>query len=1490
MNSPRPKRILRVLSVVFAIAMAAATAPAIAHAEDSPVSSALLSTGIVPANAIKDNGEVDENNLNSSTNPKCADIIMVGIPGTFEINQNDDPNTPNGLLGKMAAPLRGQGWFSETYINYVSDAGVNGTSYAQSVDGGVRKTIATLKDIQTRCATSRVFLAGFSQGADIAGDVATLIGNKQTDIEAGRIAGVTLFSDPQRSPGTNVIADTSRDLPVLPFGIQDAIDRFVDDQSLAQLQMGLSDATDLAGDVSNAFGLDGLGSAPQVPAGEKETSEQTTTTKPSTSSRSGGTSSGNSGGNSRGNSGGEPTDQGNTNLFGTEMLMSNYDGTAQAAPVFSYADNRGTDARYRQVADGTDDADALIEDSSLASTLSEDDKKALAEAMADDAGTDEQSDGRKQLLARAYMTGMFTRSALANLAKATNADGELLQAMDDDSLELLTTFTPKTTTEPIPTDQTEQVQSQCRTLRFADCFDEIADPEENSQEVTDAQFNAAVSGGEAAYDTTGQGSSNTTEGAEETSEETTAASETAAEDQTSVSSAPEMESDDSPAEEPSTEETAPAGEGDLPEGNSSSLSGATGSGDDTTDTTSTDNADETGAADTTKDTEDATAAASEEPEDGASTASHLADLWSGTTSTADGSALSGSGSSAATSDSDGDSASAGSSSDEGEDDTPTTSPRSSSDSSSGSSSGGSSSGSGASTEDVNISPVTQQGLAGGGLAGERDQGFGELTGRVAQLCSPGDLVCDLAPNSDLAKKLVEVGQNFSVNASDLDTAVSSGDTEGLTRMGGLLAVQAVNQVAEISGLPATKLSPDSITALIKLATGAAMVGAGDPTGAGVAMIGSVIPELPTVLPELAAQIGDIPAILEALPNAGDTAAKNLGLQELQEKLSEAFGKAKMGDITDLGELPEATMGLITDLLENNEGLLDMATNPDYYKGVHSVAGFTDLKVADDTNAMDWTADWISDVDQNTSTASSDNVNPRESAGKYTPAEKPTSAATTTATTTAATTSVKPAASETTASAPQADRIVLLGDSTSEALVDELEGGFKGAGYKSAEVDAVRSAFVTSGETSGLARIDDHKKSGEKADWVIALGVNGAAGISQDDAAGQIDEIMAKLKDQGTVYWPQVAIGSSGDMIDANGGSENFGAGVDNFNKALAAAEKKYDNLQVVDWSPGDDAFSDGVHFSAAGNTQRVDNLTKAVKPSGGDSGKGREERLVVVGDSTTTILEDKLQSALDKDSGYKTVDVDAVGGTAITSEGTKSDQAVSRIKNQLSGDKADWYIAMGVNDSANIGGGSSVKAPERIDEVMALLKDQGTVYWPLVDSAPGGAAAYNNPKLTEDGMTSSVKAFNEALHSAEKKYGNLQVVDWDLDDSGYSDGIHYNTDGIDKRVSSIVSDVKKSSSSGTQQASSSTPAVQNGETWDKLAQCEAGGNWAINTGNGFSGGLQFTPQTWKGFGGEKYAPAAHEATREEQIAVAEKVKDEQGWGAWPSCTSQLGLR
>ncbi|MQA16555.1 MAG: transglycosylase [Pseudonocardiaceae bacterium] len=80
-----------------------------------------------------------------------------------------------------------------------------------------------------------------------------------------------------------------------------------------------------------------------------------------------------------------------------------------------------------------------------------------------------------------------------------------------------------------------------------------------------------------------------------------------------------------------------------------------------------------------------------------------------------------------------------------------------------------------------------------------------------------------------------------------------------------------------------------------------------------------------------------------------------------------------------------------------------------------------------------------------------------------------------------------------------------------------------------------------------------------------------------------------------------------------------------------------------------------------------------------------------------------------------------------------------------------------------------------------------------------------------------------------------------------------------------------------------------GEDWNSVAECESGQRWHLDTGNGYYGGLQFSDQTWDGFGGEEYASTADDASRTQQIAIAERVLDEQGWDAWPTCSEQAGV-
>ncbi|MFJ3232529.1 transglycosylase family protein [Streptomyces sp. NPDC086787] len=86
---------------------------------------------------------------------------------------------------------------------------------------------------------------------------------------------------------------------------------------------------------------------------------------------------------------------------------------------------------------------------------------------------------------------------------------------------------------------------------------------------------------------------------------------------------------------------------------------------------------------------------------------------------------------------------------------------------------------------------------------------------------------------------------------------------------------------------------------------------------------------------------------------------------------------------------------------------------------------------------------------------------------------------------------------------------------------------------------------------------------------------------------------------------------------------------------------------------------------------------------------------------------------------------------------------------------------------------------------------------------------------------------------------------------------------------------------------SGTASAATASEWDAVAQCESGGNWSINTGNGFYGGVQFSASTWAGYGGTKYAATADKATKSQQIEIAEKVLAGQGKGAWPVCGKGL---
>ncbi|MET7513919.1 transglycosylase family protein [Streptomyces sp. NPDC005480] len=118
----------------------------------------------------------------------------------------------------------------------------------------------------------------------------------------------------------------------------------------------------------------------------------------------------------------------------------------------------------------------------------------------------------------------------------------------------------------------------------------------------------------------------------------------------------------------------------------------------------------------------------------------------------------------------------------------------------------------------------------------------------------------------------------------------------------------------------------------------------------------------------------------------------------------------------------------------------------------------------------------------------------------------------------------------------------------------------------------------------------------------------------------------------------------------------------------------------------------------------------------------------------------------------------------------------------------------------------------------------------------------------------------------------------------------FSSKGKHRRPTAIQRSVRVATLAGVAGAAVAVPlmgatgaSAATASEWDAVAQCEAGGNWSINTGNGYYGGLQFSSSTWAAYGGTAYASTADKASKAQQIAVAEKVLASQGKGAWPSC-------
>ena len=181
----------------------------------------------------------------------------------------------------------------------------------------------------------------------------------------------------------------------------------------------------------------------------------------------------------------------------------------------------------------------------------------------------------------------------------------------------------------------------------------------------------------------------------------------------------------------------------------------------------------------------------------------------------------------------------------------------------------------------------------------------------------------------------------------------------------------------------------------------------------------------------------------------------------------------------------------------------------------------------------------------------------------------------------------------------------------------------------------------------------------------------------------------------------------------------------------------------------------------------------------------------------------------------------------------------------------------------------------------------------------------NTGKLVDDGDRVTVDHISKVVDTKREAIGNdtrVRYTDNMLE--GHSKVLRSGHDGLKKvtyrftredgeRTASKVLSSKVLTSAvdrvelhGTKNPAPVVNYASGGTVWDQLAECESSGNWAANTGNGYYGGLQFTLDTWQAYGGSGYP---YTASREAQIAVAERVQNAQGWGAWPACAAELGL-
>lgn len=164
------------------------------------------------------------------------------------------------------------------------------------------------------------------------------------------------------------------------------------------------------------------------------------------------------------------------------------------------------------------------------------------------------------------------------------------------------------------------------------------------------------------------------------------------------------------------------------------------------------------------------------------------------------------------------------------------------------------------------------------------------------------------------------------------------------------------------------------------------------------------------------------------------------------------------------------------------------------------------------------------------------------------------------------------------------------------------------------------------------------------------------------------------------------------------------------------------------------------------------------------------------------------------------------------------------------------------------------------------LSKLATTYETTTDRLYDANTQIKNPDLIYPGERLSVPTADEQLTPRQMTVENTQAVAPTAPETDESSS-------APQPVTQVSSSVSSSASQGS-------------SVWDSIAQCESNGNWQTDTGNGYYGGLQFTLSSWQAFGG---TGDPSQASRNEQIAVAQKLQASQGWSAWPVCSARLGL-